>query len=573
MYVWDEKTETWVDTDPNTDTTSPSILDIFSGGLKGLQALLGGTSSLGKLGQVLATGGIGTLLNQMGGSGSGPAGYRGGIPAYTATRTQTPFAEQRPSTATTPYRPGQGGITYFNPIQYTYLGKDLSTPIAGTLAPAPTPTPTPTPAPDNTTDPANKYASGGSTSLENQIAQEFARYDAMQGGQGYADGGATREDVLSAYANTPGAVANPDEAAINYWMDAGLGNFQNVVNQVNAARTPPPPPIIPGEPPSIPQPEIGTPIDTYMPPTKPFPGIDVNRGDKLYERPIEYTSPGFPDQRSAPLSAMAMEAQGAQTAGAAPSAEDIVRQAYGTIGRTDIDPEGLAYWKGLLTGPNAVSQDEFNKRFYGSVSDVIAKPSAASARIANDVTNYLYSNPNAGVTMPTVDRAQVQRAFQVIPGANPYPTAADLAHYQKVGIGQLIKDVRGINASNPALARQIAAKREALGLPNVNVVNNTVRPDLPIDITGRRFAAGGRFLKGPGDGVSDDIPAQFAGSGRPARLADGEFVIDARTVSEIGNGSSEAGARKLYEMMDRVHKARRKAKRGEPSGADKYLPK
>lgn len=84
---------------------------------------------------------------------------------------------------------------------------------------------------------------------------------------------------------------------------------------------------------------------------------------------------------------------------------------------------------------------------------------------------------------------------------------------------------------------------------------------------------GGRYLRGPGDGVSDSIAAKFDGSGRPARLADGEFVIDARTVSEIGNGSSEAGARKLYAMMERVHGARKKAKRGKPSGADKFLPK
>ena len=90
---------------------------------------------------------------------------------------------------------------------------------------------------------------------------------------------------------------------------------------------------------------------------------------------------------------------------------------------------------------------------------------------------------------------------------------------------------------------------------------------------GITMLAGGRYLRGPGDGVSDSIPARFEKSGQPARLADGEFVIDARTVSEIGNGSSEAGARKLYAMMDRVHKARRTAKRGEPSKADKYLPK
>lgn len=90
------------------------------------------------------------------------------------------------------------------------------------------------------------------------------------------------------------------------------------------------------------------------------------------------------------------------------------------------------------------------------------------------------------------------------------------------------------------------------------------------------LAAGGsgsRYLRGAGDGVSDSIPAKFERSGQPARLADGEFVIDARTVSELGNGSSEAGARKLYAMLDRVHSMRKQAKRGKPSGADRELNK
>ena len=71
------------------------------------------------------------------------------------------------------------------------------------------------------------------------------------------------------------------------------------------------------------------------------------------------------------------------------------------------------------------------------------------------------------------------------------------------------------------------------------------------------YSDGGRLLRGPGDGVSDDIPATI-GDKRPARLADGEFVVPARIVSELGNGSTEAGARKLYAMMDRVQKARAK---------------
>ena len=86
------------------------------------------------------------------------------------------------------------------------------------------------------------------------------------------------------------------------------------------------------------------------------------------------------------------------------------------------------------------------------------------------------------------------------------------------------------------------------------------------------YSDGGRLLRGPGDGVSDSIPAMI-GKRQPARLADGEFVIPARIVSELGNGSTEAGARKLYAMMDRIKKARRKAKNiAADTKSDKHLP-
>ena len=72
------------------------------------------------------------------------------------------------------------------------------------------------------------------------------------------------------------------------------------------------------------------------------------------------------------------------------------------------------------------------------------------------------------------------------------------------------------------------------------------------------YSDGGRLLKGPGNGTSDSIPATI-GDKQPARLADGEFVIPARIVSELGNGSTDAGARELYAMMDRIQRARRKS--------------
>lgn len=277
MFVWDEDAQDWVEDPPyapgESTIESPTFWDqvtsdIGSIGWDDIRKLLQGSSVFGPAGAVVAAGGIGSLLNKLfgGSSPSGPLGYRGGIPQYTASFTQTPAAQQRPSTTavvpatsttpqqtvTTPYRPGQGGITYFNPIQYTYTGRDLAAPAAAVVpAPAPPPAPAPT-VPEST---------------------------------GVAQGGFMNQGIA---------------------MLAGGGN-------------------------------------------------------------------------------------------------------------------------------------------------------------------------------------------------------------------------------------------------------------------------GSRYLRGPGDGVSDSIPAQFEQSGRPARLADGEFVFDARTVSEIGNGSSEAGARKLYEFLDRVHAARRNAERGEPSGADKLL--
>ena len=89
------------------------------------------------------------------------------------------------------------------------------------------------------------------------------------------------------------------------------------------------------------------------------------------------------------------------------------------------------------------------------------------------------------------------------------------------------------------------------------------------------YSDGGRLLKGPGDGVSDSIPATI-GRKQPARLADGEFVIPARIVSELGNGSTEAGARQLYAMMERIQKGRKKSvgkgKVAVNSKAAKHLP-
>jgi hypothetical protein len=85
------------------------------------------------------------------------------------------------------------------------------------------------------------------------------------------------------------------------------------------------------------------------------------------------------------------------------------------------------------------------------------------------------------------------------------------------------------------------------------------------------YARGG-YLNGAGDGMSDSIPATIEGK-QPARLADGEFVVPADVVSHIGNGSSKAGSKRLYAMLDKVRQARTgNKKQGKEIKAEKYLP-
>jgi hypothetical protein len=82
-----------------------------------------------------------------------------------------------------------------------------------------------------------------------------------------------------------------------------------------------------------------------------------------------------------------------------------------------------------------------------------------------------------------------------------------------------------------------------------------------------------RYLDGHTDGMADKVPAHIDNR-RPAALSDGEFVIPADVVSHLGNGNSTAGAKRLYEMMDRIRSARTgTTKQGKQINPDKFLPR
>jgi hypothetical protein len=96
--------------------------------------------------------------------------------------------------------------------------------------------------------------------------------------------------------------------------------------------------------------------------------------------------------------------------------------------------------------------------------------------------------------------------------------------------------------------------------------------NLPNDMVFNKQMAKGGYLNGDGDGMSDSIPATIEGK-QPARLADGEFVVPADVVSHLGNGSSKAGSKRLYAMLDKVRHARTgNKKQGKQINPAKYMP-
>ena len=157
------------------------------------------------------------------------------------------------------------------------------------------------------------------------------------------------------------------------------------------------------------------------------------------------------------------------------------------------------------------------------------------------------------------DESPTTRYLQATPAAQARLNAINKRAY-----------INGLQYKTPASMSQLGG---------LNFTRPGEKPDSTVDNTESILAASGgimgynlggyaqgdmpRLLRGPGDGVSDNIPATIAGR-QPARLADGEFVIPARIVSELGNGSTEAGAKRLHKMMDDVQKAR-----GKTVGKDK----
>jgi len=196
------------------------------------------------------------------------------------------------------------------------------------------------------------------------------------------------------------------------------------------------------------------------------------------------------------------------------------------------------------------------------IKDFISRPNMTEAMIARGMNEYGISPERVAgiVNLPT---ATVQSKYQEALGPNYMA--------RRPGSG-------GVTYFSPTTYQPVTANTTVAPPPANSTVtppaNQIIEPGYAqggIASLGG-YSDGGQLLRGPGDGVSDDIPATI-GDKQPARLADGEFVVPARIVSELGNGSTEAGARKLYAMMDRIKASRAKAKNiAANTKADKHLP-
>jgi hypothetical protein len=205
-------------------------------------------------------------------------------------------------------------------------------------------------------------------------------------------------------------------------------------------------------------------------------------------------------------------------------------------------------------------------------------------------------------------QSQIHRSYYATPTQMPTSAQQTAASYEpktnpltgeltaNMAIGGLTAaGETGLQATpqtmNPMYIQQLANQYQTTpqaaqqGLSQLHSVGNILGGSLPGvaaaakgGVMGNKYnlgsySDGGRLLKGPGDGMSDNIFASIADK-QPARLADGEFVVPADVVSHLGNGSTDAGAKHLYKMMDNVRKARTGRKsQGKQIKADKYLPK
>jgi hypothetical protein len=211
-----------------------------------------------------------------------------------------------------------------------------------------------------------------------------------------------------------------------------------------------------------------------------------------------------------------------------------------------------------------------------------------TAAVSSSINNYLALNPTAtaaqkqvlmeqyGISAKDVQEAEalpLQNKAAAIARKEEIPSASAIATaYQAAEKNDTDPAAIGRMIANSGLSTaQLAAD---FGLKAADLDYLRGQGYLPPGYAegGEIAMAKGRYLQGGTDGMADEIPAQI-GQDQPAALSHGEFVIPADVVSHMGNGNSDAGAKKLYQMMDKIRMARTgNKKQGKKINPDKFMP-
>jgi hypothetical protein len=360
-------------------------------------------------------------------------------------------------------------------------------------------------------------------------------------------------------------------------------------NTANSMTGPAPTTAAGSTPVNIPTPQVEPPVSGII----PAEGGDIQtlNGQTVYPN-TGATTPTF-NNTPTPDQLKSLQAGGPQ---AGPAGGGGISGMFGSIGNfvkehpyLTAAGAGAAY---LATRPNA-----FKPNYLPAYKPQTAESMGLGARLSPNYRPYfaaaqggiasLDKNFSAGGMYPgsQIDHTQYATSPQT-----PMSMQATMASYDPetnpltgeptthmAAGGMTAAGITGLQQAKPQSSQPITmdyiqslASQHGIQLPTANAAKGGVMGQ-QYDLGG--YSDGGRLLKGPGDGMSDNIPASIANK-QPARLADGEFVVPADVVSHLGNGSTDAGAKHLYKMMDNVRKARtgRKAQ-GKQIKADKYLPK
>ena len=205
---------------------------------------------------------------------------------------------------------------------------------------------------------------------------------------------------------------------------------------------------------------------------------------------------------------------------------------------------------------------------WGQIASVAGLIGSATGMFGMGSSGSVPTGYQGGIPNYTANRVAVPNTYdpnrRAGSGGQRYFTDIQYTPTEEGGITQAPMSAEGLaalNASNPA--------QEMKPIPNTTQTDDTA---VKLAAGGIAQLKKGQYLNGATDGMADKIPARIEG-GQEARLSDGEFVIPADVVSHLGNGNSDAGAKVLKEMMDRVRKTRTgNKKQGKEINPKKFLP-